>query len=340
MSSRVTRLVADVATSDPMRRMRARARRTLRLPGSTIARPDPSDPEPIPDFRLFAMLGTWMEADVIDACVRNAFAQGCDEVFLVDNASTDETVEVAQRAGATLAVSFSSESYNESMRIGIMNEAVREISQRAGDEHIWWLWLDADEFPQGPGGATIREYLESLDRQFRCVGARFFNHFPSSVPAYIPGRHPIDDMPWCEELPADLCGNSLNHFKHPLQRFDRSGPPLVSGVGAHSVSCRRAGLFEPRDSLLVHHFNYREEHATRARMELLCGNDAGSDTRVSYQDGRNREAFGAGLGMVRRLRRLDEIYARAREGIDAFPAGLRRWDDLAGSGETNIPRWY
>jgi len=289
---------------------------------------------------LFTRLGTWMEADVVEACVRNAFAQGCDEVFLVDNGSTDDTVDVAQRAGATLAVSFTSDSYNESMRIGIMNEAVREISQRAGDEHIWWLWLDADEFPQGPGGATIREYLASLDRQFRCMGARFFNHYPSSVPAYVPGRHPLDDMPWCQELRANQCGNSLQHFKHPLQRFDRSGPPLVSGVGSHSVSCRRAGLLEPCESLIVHHFNYREERTTRARMALLCGVDAGSDTRVSYQNARQRDAFGSVLGMVDRLRTLDEIYAGARQGAGTFPSRLHRWEDVAGPGETNIPRWY
>ena len=28
-----------------------------------------------------------------------------------------------------------------------------------GAEHIWWLWLDADEFPHGPAGRTLREHL-------------------------------------------------------------------------------------------------------------------------------------------------------------------------------------
>jgi hypothetical protein len=340
MPRRVTGLITDVATSEPVRRVRRRARRALRLPGATIARPNPAHPEPLASIRLFAMLGTWMEADVVEACVRNARAQGCDEVFLVDNDSPDDTVAVATSAGATLSVSFATEFYDDAMRSGIMNDAARQISLRAGDEHIWWLWLDADEFPQGPGGLTIREFLGSLDRSFRCVGARFFKHYPSSVPAYTSGRHPIDEMPWCREDTGDHCGNALNHYKHPLQRYDRAGPPITVGVGAHSVSCRHAALFEPQDSVLVHHFRYREEHATRLRMARLCGVDAGPETRVGYEDLRQRELYGSSPGMTERLHKLDTVYARARQGPEGLRAGVRRWEELAGPGEASIPRWY
>jgi hypothetical protein len=340
MPNRVTGLITDVATSDRVRRVRGRARRALQLPGSTIVRPAPSDPDPIPSFRLFALLGSWMEADVIEACVRNALTQGCEEVYLVDNDSPDDTVDVAVRAGAQLAVSFATNSYNESMRCGIMSEVAREVSARAGDEHIWWLWLDTDEFPQGPHGLTIREHLASLDRRFRVVGARFFDHYPSQVPAYVSGRHPIDDMPWCTEDGNDFCGNGLHHYKHPLVRFDRGGPAIEVGNGAHSVRCRRAALFEPPDSLLVHHFKYREESATRARLGRLCGVDAGPDTRVGYQVMRQREAFGSQLGVAHRLESLDGVYAKAKVGPKAFGPEVRRWEDLAGPGEADIPRWY
>jgi hypothetical protein len=104
------------------------------------------------------------------------------------------------------------------------------------------------------------------------------------------------------------------------------------GVGAHSVSCRRAALYEPHDSLLVHHFRYREEQATRARLAALCGVDGGPDTRVGYQELRQRESYGAGLGIVERVRKLDRVYAQARGpgpprptcgGGKSSPAGAR-----------------
>ena len=69
-----------------------------------------------------------------------------------------------------------------------MNEVVAEVSLAEGDQHIWWLYLDADEFPHGPWGMTLREYLATLDERFRVVGTRFFNHYPSGTPHYEPGR--------------------------------------------------------------------------------------------------------------------------------------------------------
>jgi hypothetical protein len=179
-----------------------------------------------------------------------------------------------------------------------------------------------------------------LDRSFRCVGARFFTHFPSAVPAYAPGRHPIDDMPWCWAQPADFCGNHLHHYKHPLHRFDRAGPPIVVGVGGHSVTCRRAALFEPHDSLLVHHFQYREESTTRARFAALCGVDAGPDTRVGYLVGHQWRSHGLRLGVATRLDGLDQVYANAEQGPESFGPDVRRWEDFAGPGEADIPRWY
>jgi hypothetical protein len=52
-----------------------------------VQRPNPASPDVLDDFKLFAVVGAWMEEDVIEATVRNAFTQGCERVFLVDNES-------------------------------------------------------------------------------------------------------------------------------------------------------------------------------------------------------------------------------------------------------------
>ena len=92
-----------------MRACQPRRRRTPAPPGDR--RSNPPNPRTLPDFRMFAVLGTWMEEDVVAATVCNALAQGCEGVYLVDNGSTDGTVEAALRAGAILGRSFQTDRY-------------------------------------------------------------------------------------------------------------------------------------------------------------------------------------------------------------------------------------
>src|SRR5690242_8760943 len=134
------------------------------------ALPNPSLPKTLPGFRMFGVLGTWMEADVVAATVRSAMMQGCERVYLVDNRSPDDTVEIAVKAGAILARSFASDEYDERLRLRHMNAVMSEVSKAEGDQHTWWLFLDADEFHHGPSGMTLFEYLKTLDKQFRVVG--------------------------------------------------------------------------------------------------------------------------------------------------------------------------
>jgi hypothetical protein len=290
------------------RRQRAWAERILE---PTIERrvqpePNPSEARGLDDFRFYAILGTWMEEDVVEATVRNAFAQGVEAVFIVDNASTDATVERAVAAGATVAESFQTDAYDEPVRILLMNTTVARISLASGAAHIWWLWLDADEFPEGPGGLTIVEYLRTLDRRFRLVGSSYFNHLPTSKPEYIPGFHPIDFQPMCEPfwpLAARHCVQP--HWKHPLQRFDRGERFVVAGGGFHTgtisalAGWRREPLWEPVGGIVTHHTQYREESFTRRRLEQLCG---------TARDDHNN-AIG-NTQMKKRFASLDAVYAQ------------------------------
>jgi glycosyltransferase involved in cell wall biosynthesis len=295
---------------------------------------NPARPDLVSGFRFFAVLGTWMEEDVVEATVRNAFAQGVEAVYLVDNASTDETVAVAVEAGATLAESYRTEVYEERIRILLMNAVVTRVSLAAEAAHIWWLWLDADEFPEGPDGQTVADYLGSLDRRFRLVGSTYYNHFPTAKPEYIPGFHPIDFQPMCEQfVPAmpRYCGQP--HWKHPLQRYDRQGPLLVSMQGFHGATLLRdKRVIEPVGGIITHHFPYREEAASRKRMELLCG---GPDRNV-YND-----AIG-NSSIKKRFETLDAVYGGHWERVDSlrshnpnFGVHPEAWPDLS-----SPHRWY
>jgi hypothetical protein len=258
-------------------------------------------------------------------------------VYLVDNDSSDGTVREAEAAGAIHAASFATEQYDEVLRLDIMNGVVRDVSEAEGDEHIWWLWLDADEFPHGPQGQTVAEFLEALDRRFRIVGARFINHFPDRMPAYVSGFHPLDFQSLCEE---HRMGCALAHRKHPLQRFDRAGPPIYCDRGFHRATSDERPLREPTSAIYVHHFPYREPDVTRRRLALLCENDTAGKSRV-------REGDDAADGMVPRFQTLDAVYrgdwAQVRNyRIDGKHSGAQPvpWSEVADPGDTDVQRWY
>ena len=286
------------------------------------------------DFRFFGVLGAWMEEDVVEATVRNALAQGVEAVYLVDNASSDGTVDRAVQAGAVLAESYRTEAYEERVRMLFMNGVVARISLACEAPYVWWLWMDADEFPEGPGGVTIAEYLRTLDRRFRLVGSTYYNHFPTAKPEYIPGFHPIDFEPMCERFVAEqprYC--TQPHWKHPLQRFDRSGPFLGAVQGFHGANLLMGEkVVEPLGGIVTHHFPYREEEATRRRMEELCG-------------GADRNAYNDAIGnssIKKRFETLDAVYAQRWSDVDSLRGhrpmlGVHpeRWPDPSSS-----RRWY
>ena len=166
------------------------------------------------------------------------------------------------------------------------------------------------------------------------AGSTYYNHFPAGEPQYIPGFHPLDFQPLCERYVAlrqRFCDQP--HWKHPLQRFDRQGPFLMAIDGFHTASLRtRDPVVEPDGGIVTHHVQYRDEAATRARMDRLCGGPA-------------RNEFNDSLGhktIQRRYDSLEAVYAGRWEHVNNQRGeepmlGVRPqpWPDLAG-----LHRWY
>ena len=284
-------------------------------------------------FSFCAIVKSWMDEDVIEATVRNAISQGADAVYVVDNGSTDDTVAIAEATGATVAEVYETDVFDGRMAQVLMNAVVARESLRRGNRHIWWLYLDSDEFPEGPHGMSIREYLATLDRRFRIVGSKYLNHMPDSKPEYLPGYHPIDFQPLFYEFePVRQPPCPLGHWKHCLQRIDRSGHFVMSNPGAHTATCSEV-LVEPSQGILTHHFQYRDERFTRGKLELTCGPDS---QRTMMK------ASGGDTGFARRLRSLDAVYAGQWDEVDAVPSRdpsairhPKRWEDPG-----SVRRWY
>jgi hypothetical protein len=296
--------------------------------GLITAEDNPSAPDVIGDFRLFAVIKSWMDEDIIAAAVRNAFVQGVDAVFLVDNGSTDETVERALAAGAQLAENYETEVFDGRLVQPLVNAVVVRESLRSGADHVWWLLLDSDEFPDGPNGLSVKQYLATLDRRFRLVGTTFWNHLPDGKPENVESFHPIDFQPFCYRFVPQAPPCALGHWKHPLQRFDRRGHFLLSNDGAHTAFASEP-LSEPSLGIVVHHFQYREEARTRAKLELVCGPGA--------PRGRLHETAGF-AGFERRRRDIDAVYSHHWGDLESLRGASERpqpWPAVS-----SVLRWY
>ena len=292
---------------------------------------NPAHPLPLHDFRIFAVIKSWMDEDIIEATIRNAFLQGAERVFLVDNASSDDTVPVAEDAGATVSEIYQSEAFDGRLVQPLVNAVVARESLRSGADHVWWMLLDSDEFPEGPDGLTVREYLETLDSRFRIVGASFVNHLPDRKPEYVPGFHPLDFQPLCYPFePLNHAPCPLGHWKHPLQRFDRHGQFIASNEGAH-LAFASERLIEPFTGIVIHHFQYRDEARTARRLQLI------------HDTGRDQLHSSAGWNSFERRRRsLEAVYAQRWDEVDTPPNRCveasrhpQPWP-----GAASVRRWY
>jgi hypothetical protein len=296
-------------------------------PGHVGHEDNPATPETLSDFRVFAVIKSWMDEDIIEATVRNAMAQGADSVFLVDNASSDATVANAEAAGATIAEVYKTEAFDGRLVQPLVNAVVARESLRSEAEHVWWMLLDSDEFPEGPNGLTVKEYLATLDQKFRVVGATFLNHLPESKPEYVSGYHPLDFQPLYYTFEPSNAPCTLAHWKHPLQRFDRRGQFLLSNEGAHTAFASDQ-IIEPSQGVLIHHFQYRDEAFTRAKLELVesAGRDGLHESAGWRSFDRRRQSLEAVYSQ-----RWDEVYTLPNRLVEsskhpiAWTASTKRW---------------
>lgn len=274
---------------------------------------------------LNAVLCVYNEEDIIESTVRHLFAQGCTNVFLVDNASTDATVEIAVGAGAVLADSFESSNFNEYEKIAHLNTVVRKSNAQSQEEYTWWIYVDADEFPNVHGG-TIISFLHALNPTVRAVHGYMFEHVPTHPPYYSKGYHPVDFMPLCRKSEIS---------KIPLLRYDKNKEHLYSAGGAHTFDTCGESVVLAKDVLAIHHFNYRKPENTLSRLKGLVAKKTDGTSRMDWFTKRaqiQKNSLHAESMYHTRYRAAQSVYLENKDTIlmvDTLPYSYK-----------NIVRWY
>jgi glycosyltransferase involved in cell wall biosynthesis len=175
-------------------------------------------------MRVVALLATYNEERFVGGCIEHLARQGV-ETYLIDNGSTDRTVEIAERAGVVGTEIIP--------RHGVY--AWRPLLERkealaATLDADWFVHLDADEIRLPPRpGITLAEAIAEVD----ALGYNVVNFLEY---AFVPTREaPDHDHPRYEQTMRHYypfypgCPDRLNAWKR------QEGPVALAHYGGHRV---------------------------------------------------------------------------------------------------------
>jgi glycosyltransferase involved in cell wall biosynthesis len=158
-------------------------------------------------FRVIAIISAFNEGDIIAAVIRHLVDNGVD-VYLIDNRSTDDTVEQARQwlgRGLLEIETFPREIPPGSESAGSFDWTgiLQRKEQLAGELNAdWFIHHDADEIRESPWpGMTLKEAIGWVDTLgYSCINFRVFN-FPPVDDGFRQGIDPAEYFSYCEEPP-------------------------------------------------------------------------------------------------------------------------------------------
>lgn len=250
---------------------------------------------------VFAIISTWNDADIVGANILHCFESGCDEVWVLDNDSSDDTVQTALKHGAKIAETYRTRFYNDDLRIRKQNLIIGHNVLDMALPDCWWVTLDADEFLDGPNGMPFAEALRRLPSEIRVVGSPDFDLYPSGRTSYVVGQHPAKFMTHGVSRRMLCHGDAIcRHWKHPAVRYVNGVYDISMHRGNHFPASERKWPESHLDFWILH-APLRNEKESRERLKLLCD---GAENRRSAGD----DEVTWGNGAIRRLQNLDAIY--------------------------------
>lgn len=156
-------------------------------------------------FRVIAIIAAFNEGDIISPVIGHLVQNGID-VYLLDNHSTDDTVDQARRwLGRGL---LTIETFPNELEVGCpgtfnWTAILRRKEELACELRAdWFIHHDADEIREGPWpGLTLKESIRWVDKLgYNCVDFRVLN-FPPIGDDFRQGDDPRTYFRFCEEGP-------------------------------------------------------------------------------------------------------------------------------------------
>lgn len=209
------------------------------------------------DFRVLAIISAFNEGDVISPVLDHLIANGID-VYLIDNHSTDDTVEQARRSlgkGLLRIETFPAEEGNADHFdwAAILRRKEELAKELAAD---WFIHHDADEIREAPWpGVRLRDAIRWVDTLgYNCIDFRVLN-FPPVDDGFRQGMDPKSYFRYWQE-PGEFDEVQIKAWK--------SGPAPIALApwGGHQVRFRDRKVF-PIQFLLRHYPIRSQSHGER-----------------------------------------------------------------------------
>ncbi|EGV19326.1 glycosyltransferase [Thiocapsa marina] len=199
-----------------------------------------------------AILATYNEQRFVRACIENLARQGF-ETYLLDNESTDGTVEIARQYLGRGLIAIESLPRDGFYRWERILQRKVEIAQTSG--HDWFMHVDADEIRLPPPPfRTIHEALGEVDSQG-------YNAVNFAELCFVPTREePDHDHPQFQDTMRRYYAiRPFPHNRLNLWKRQASSPDLASS-GGHQIGFPELKVY-PTDFLMRHYLFLSTAHA-------------------------------------------------------------------------------
>ena len=203
-------------------------------------------------MRIAAITAVYNEEDLIGQYLDH-YGPEVDRVFLLDNGSTDRTLEIAKDRASVEISAFPWLKYDFNPP---KHDATMAARKRAVGAFDIVLLVDIDELIVPCAGGRIRDTLEKLPRTdvYRCKG---FMMCPGpGETAYDPGRPLLEQRRWGYPDPL--------YSKPAIVRPESSA---IFHLGIHQVTNIRKDQMSSGEFLLLHYMAPDEDIFVRRRMK-------------------------------------------------------------------------
>ena len=208
------------------------------------------------EFRVIAIISAFNEGDIISPVIGHLI-ENCIDVYLIDNHSTDDTVDQAARwlGKGLLDIELfpQSEPASKFEWSAILRRKEELATTLQAD---WFIHYDADEIRESPWpGLNLKHAIQWVDTLgYNCIDFHVLN-FPPTDDGFRPGDDPRTYFKFCEEA-ADFDVLRRNAWKVTGTRVS------LAAAGGHEARFPDRRLFPVK--FLMRHYPIRgQQHGLK-----------------------------------------------------------------------------